>query len=100
MRKILKYFGYIHKSEVEPDYMETLPDPKDIPELKDLEEQFFKDLANVDRIDMFLDATMFADMKREFNSSTDQERNLVKGHYALAGYLKKGIMKARGLLTK
>lgn len=100
MKKILEYFGYIHKSDLQPDIIESIPNPRDIPEVKDMEEQFFRDLAAVDKIDLFLDATLFANLKREFNSQTDQERNLIKGHYAMTAYLKKGISQVRGLQGK
>lgn len=96
-KNILRKFGYIHKSEIQPDYLMLLGVPSDYPKIADIEEQFFKDLSRVDGIDKFLDATMAFDMKREFNSQTDQERNLVKGGYGRTLYFKKGVMEARGL---
>ena len=98
--KILNKLGYVHISEVEPEYLSTLGEPSDYPLIKDMEDQFFKDLAGIDRVDDFLDATMLLDMQREFNTQTDQERHLVKGGYGRTLYFKRGITKARGLKGK
>lgn len=96
IEKILNHFGYIPKEKALEEVALLAGNPRDYPELKKIEEDIFKDLAQVPDIDSFLDITMGYDMQREF-SAPDEQRPIVHGAYARTAYLKSGIKKARSL---
>lgn len=102
--KLLNKLGYSKTVELTPeDHMyqvaRMIGDPTDYVLTKEIEEQFFRDLAQVDRINDFLDATMAKDMQRGFAGDVSQ-RDLVHGAFARTTYLKLGVRKALGLQNR
>lgn len=92
IKKILRKFGFIHESELTQEFLlleigKIIGDPMEYSIPKKFEEQFFKDLAAIDRIHEYLDATLAADMRREFSSPIEQ-RDLIHGAFSRTAYIK------------
>lgn len=103
MKWILNKLGYIHESQMTYVYhmgevAKYLGDPTEYGYTKKQEQQFMKDLAAIDGVNAFLDATLAADMQREFSSQEDSFRQLVKGSFGRTIYFKKGVKEALDLI--
>jgi hypothetical protein len=95
----MKLFGFVKLSDLTYDYhiseaSKLLGDPTEYEITPQFESRFFKDLSSVDGINLFLDATLAADMQREFSCTDDNQRHLVKGAFGRTLYFKKGVKKA------
>lgn len=102
IQRLLNRLGYTHKSQMDLNFYlngvsTVIGDPTDYTLTKEIEEQFFKDLSAVDNINSFLDATLAADMQREFSAQEDMQRHLIKGAFGRTSYFKMGVKKANNL---
>lgn len=98
----MEKLGYIHKDEMTYEFhlgevAKQLGDPTDYGLTKKIKEQFFQDLSQLPDANKFLDATLAADMQREFSSADDIQRSLVKGAFGRTLYFKQGIKQANDL---
>lgn len=96
--KILNRFGFYHSSQVDLNFVlnkivEHVGDPRDYGLNKKVEEQVFRDMSRVENINKFLNATLAADIQREFTCQDDTQRGLIKGAFGRTAYFKSGIMK-------
>lgn len=101
LKKIMRLFGFVKLSDLTYDFHiseagKLLGDPTDYGITTEVESKFFKDLSTVEDINLFLDATLAADMQREFSCTDDNQRHLVKGAFGRTLYFKKGVKKASG----
>lgn len=100
IEKLLNKFGYVKGVKATYEYHITeaakyLGDPTDFSLTKEVEEDFFKDLSQIPNVGNFLDATLAADMQREFSCTEENQRHLVKGAFGRTLYFKKGIKKVK-----
>jgi hypothetical protein len=67
---------------------------------KDFSEQIFKQLRNVEGLSEYLRLTMQADIKRYFTVGSDKERDMLRGHYTFASYLRGGLIEKKDTKTE
>lgn len=97
IKKLLKKFGYIHKSEAEEEflkqYIESLGDTREYSITHKEEEDFFNLLSRVDGIADFLKATSAKDIQRHFTADPRQ-RDVIHGAFARTVYLYSRLKKS------
>jgi len=62
---------------------------------KKLAEEVFATLSKLDGVEEYLRQTMVEDIKRYFSAPDDISRERIKGHYALASYMRRELIAAR-----
>jgi hypothetical protein len=92
IRKILKFFGFIHESELTEDYLcvrlaQYIGDPHEYEIDKEHELRFFRELSSLDGSTEYFKATMAKDMQRAFGAPDDQKK-MIQGAYARTAYFR------------
>lgn len=98
LNKLLKKLGYVKIDEMTYEFhlsqvAKLLGDPTDYKITPEIESKFFNEMSRVENVNGFLDATLAADMQREFSCTDDTQRHLVKGAFGRTLYFKRGIKK-------
>ena len=104
IRKILNYFGFIHKSELTEAFLcleigKIIGNPSEYSIEPKQDEFLFRDLARIDGINEWLTATMARDMQRDFAGQKEQSA-LVHGAFARTAYIKGKILASNKALQK
>ena len=91
IKQILRKLGYIHEDILTEKFLAGrlaafLGDATDNSLSKELEENFFSDLAKIDNATKYLRATASTDMQKHFGAADQKQADLIHGAFARTMY--------------
>lgn len=100
IEKLFRKLGYVRIEDITyevhlNEVCKGIGDPTEYTITEELQNDFMQSMSQIPDIDRFLDATLAADMQREFSCENDDQRHITKGAFRRTLYFKKGIINAR-----